>query len=209
MKQTEMEIQNQATEIDRAKRVEKERVEKENREREQHEVDQAFKAGYELNEIPEEAKINEEAITAYGAGLDERERQVTLPDETINKQEQVELARLRDNQIKALNEAIYIREVVRRELSDANLHYRTAEAGEVYRGRVIGKSNSYVIQSSDTRPGEVVVHERGLISGSVSMNEHAEISYPAGRAGIARSRTQQQTQRQHQRQAGRDMERSR
>lgn len=206
MKQTEMENQKQPIDKERAERVEQER-----QQREQHdqEIARAFTAGRELREIPEKAKISEEAVKAYGAGLDDRERQTTLPDETMRKPEQAELARLRDQQSKALIEALYIREVVRREISDANLHHRTAEEGETYRGRVIGKSNSYVIQSNDARPGEVVVHERGRISGSVSMNEHAEISYPAGRAGIARTQVQQQAQRQHQRQVGRDMERSR
>jgi len=69
-----MENQKQAIEKQRAERVEQERLH-----REQQEVERAFMAGCELREIPEKTKINEEAVKAYGAGLDERERQTAYP----------------------------------------------------------------------------------------------------------------------------------
>lgn len=164
----------------------------------------AYEAGYQLNQLPENAKPNVEAIKAYEIGLKEREKTTPLTADNTKS-----LEKNKEEISKALNEAIHIQNLVKKELSNANLHYRTAEAGETYTGRVIGKSNSYIIQSNDKSAGEIIMHERGRISGSVTMNENAEISYPVGRAGIVRKEQNKQLQNQYQKQVKHNYERGR
>lgn len=174
-----------------------------------NDLDVAKEAGLNLQPIPKSIGGKEEAIQVYGEALNEREI-ITQgnPNEAQRQNELAQLNTFKQEHQQALAEAIYIREVVRRELSDANLHYQKAEPGETYTGRVVGKSNSYVIQSDDSQPGAVVLHERHAISGDVKMNENAEIAYPAGTAGIVRERSRVQPTMQRQTSKG-SMERSR
>lgn len=157
----------------------------------------AFEAGHQLAEIPKAAKGNEPLLENYKTGLHQARKELeTKPDADKSAQAN----RLEREVERAIIEAQQVREAVGREKGRADDFHRHAEPGETYRGRVIGRTNSYVIQADDTRPGTIILHERAAVSGAekVRMNDHAEISYPHGRAGIVRNPQAAQLQRQRQ-----------
>lgn len=186
-------------EQERHERQERERQEKERRKLEERSRDNeatimrtlAFEAGRQLAEIPREAKGNVPALEGYRDGLNEAKKTLGETSQTQRLDREVD---------RAIIEAQQIREAVKRELGRADDFHRHAEAGETYRGRVIGRTNSYVIQADETSYGRIVLHERAAVSGAekVKMNDHAEISYPYGRAGIVRNPQAVQHQRQRQ-----------
>lgn len=126
------------------------------------------------------------------------------PDQAANRADR--------EQERAIHEAQQVREAVGREKAHAIAFYKHAEPGETYRGHVIGRTDRFVIQADDKQPGAIVLHERAAVSGAekVRMNEHAEISYPHGRAGVVRDprAAEHQAQRQVQK-AGMAHERER
>lgn len=157
----------------------------------------AFEAGRQLAEIPKEAKGNEPLLENYKSGLQEVRKELeTKPDASKS----TNANRLERDVERAIIEAQQVREAVGRAKARADEFHRHAEPGETYRGRVIGRTNSYVIQADDSRPGTIILHERAAVSGAekVKMNDHAEISYPHGRAGIVRNPQAAQHQRQRQ-----------
>lgn len=163
----------------------------------------AYEAGRNLSEIPKSAHGNFQQLESYKAGLQEPRTEGSADHDRAKVLE-------RDAD-KALNEAKEIQEVVRRELSSARLFHEHAKPGEKYEGRVIGKTNSYVIQADHERPGAIVLHERAAVSGAekIQMNEHAQISYPYGRAGIAKTGDAMQKQAQMQKQLNAQHQRER
>lgn len=175
-------------EQERHERQERERQEKERRKLEERSHDNeaaimrtlAFEAGRQLAEIPRETKGNVPALEGYRDGLNEAKKTLGETSQTQRLDREVD---------RAIIEAQQIREAVKRELGRADDFHRHAEAGETYRGRVIGRTNSYVIQADETSYGRIVLHERVAVSGAdkVRMGDHAEISYPYGRAGIVRN----------------------
>ncbi|MGR0626548.1 KfrB domain-containing protein (plasmid) [Escherichia coli] len=157
----------------------------------------AAEAGRQHREIPQNAKGNEPLLKQYKDALKEREPRLN----DAEKRRADELDKAVD---RAIIEAQQVREAVGREKQNANDFHLHAQPGETYRGRVIGRTDSFVIQADDARPGTVVLHDRKAVSGEakVKMNEHAEISYPHGRAGIARDTRQvQHGEKQAQKQA--------
>ncbi|OIS90223.1 KfrB domain-containing protein [Brucella cytisi] len=160
----------------------------------------ALEAGRNMTEIPKFAKGNEPMLQEYKTGLqDARKEMETIPNSRVGSG----VTRLEREVDRAIIEAQQVREAVGREKAHATDFHKHAEPGETYRGRVIGRTDSFVIQSDDSRPGSVVLHDRAAVSGAekVRMNEHAEISYPHGRAGIVRPPQQRQMQgQQHQHQ---------
>ena len=180
---------------------EKEERRKEQEHAQQNEVETmrvlAFEAGRKLAEIPREAKGNEPLLENYKKGIEESRKEL---EKTQDANQLTSANRLEREVERAIIEAQQVREAVGREKALANDFHRHAEPGETYRGRVIGRTNSFVIQADDSRHGEIILHERAAVSGAekVQMNDHAEISYPHGRAGIVRNK--QGAQHQHQRQ---------
>lgn len=158
----------------------------------------AFEAGRKMAEIPKAAKGNEPMLQNYKTGLQEARKELeTEPNSRAGSG----VARLERDVERAIIEAQQVREAVGREKGRADDFHRHAEPGETYRGRVIGRTDSFVIQADDSRPGTIILHERAAVSGAekVRMNDHAEISYPHGRAGIVRNPdAQHQRQRQMQ-----------
>lgn len=169
----------------------------------------ATEAGRNMSEIPKFAKGNEPLLQNYKSGLQEGRKELeSNPNTRIGSG----VTRLERDVDRAIIEAQQVREAVGREKGNANDFHKHAEPGETYRGRVIGRTDSFVIQSDDSRPGTVVLHDRAAVAGAenVRMNQHAEISYPHGRAGIVRPPQQRQLQgqgHQHQKASAHEHER--
>lgn len=151
-----------------------------------------------------EKELPKPLLEVYRTGAQEREQ------DPGSRSDPAALRAAREQE-RAVHEAQQIREAVGLEKARAVAFYKHAEPGETYRGHVIGRTDRYVIQADDKQPGAIVLHERAAVSGAekVRMNEHAEISYPHGRAGIVRDNGKQhQAQRQMQK-AGVQHERGR
>lgn len=89
-----------------------------------------------------------------------------------------------------------------------------AEAGQSYRGRVIGSTERYIVQEREDKPGAMVLHNRRSIDAKAAdlRGRTVAIDYPHGSAGLVREAGQGRehragTERDRTRDGDRDRER--